>query len=550
MNSDPVRPAFFPEPRRFQPLPGRVDIRSLSDMTALRRIVIPGRFRAPEAYRLILSPERIHLEIGADAALPYAWAHLQQWRAGHRNETVSAGILEDAPAFERRGFMLDISRCKVPTRESLLRWVRLLAAFRFNELQLYTEHTFAYRHHRTVWAECSPLTAEDILWLQDLCTAHGITLVPNQNCFGHFERWIRHPAYRHFAESPDGFITPWGERRHCGSVLKPDENSLALVCGLLDELLPLFTAPRVNIGCDETFELGQGASKARCQREGAAAVYTGFVRRIMDHVAERHGKCPEFWGDILNNHPEQLHHLPAGVTALEWGYEDGHPFDRHLQNFARSGLDVLVCPGSSSWRSFGGRTENMFANIRQAAASGHCAGAKGLLLTDWGDCGHLQQEPVTWPALAWAGLCAWNPQTATPAAAERWCDREAFNGLPGSTQRWLDLGRVSGQCGIHPSNSSALFNCFLGKRPAELRDDGLHQAREFLEALSESAAETAAWHQTRLNLSLSIERGLRRPLHALVPAKTGHARLWHRNNREGGLAESLSFYPQDEAGVG
>lgn len=539
-------PDFLPPPRRFQSFPGTVDTRSLAGPDALRALARPfdasREFKSPEAYRLELTPERSALEIGSDAALPYVWAHLEQWR-GNVPEATPAGILEDAPAFARRGFMLDISRCKVPTRDGLARWVRLLASFRFNELQLYTEHTFAHRNHRTVWADSSPMTVEDILWLQDLCGEHGITLVPNQNGFGHFERWIKHPAYRAYAESPDGFMTPWGERRDCGSVLKPDQASLDLVLGLLDELLPLFRAPRVNIGCDETFELGQGASKARCEREGAAAVYTGFVRKIMDHVLERHGKRPEFWGDILKSHPEELARLPGEAVALEWGYEAGHPFEDHLSTFSASGLDFLVCPGSSSWRSFAGRTDNMLANILEAARSGLKHGAGGLLLTDWGDCGHLQQEPVTWPALAWAGLCAWNPQTAVPEDAEAWCDREAFGGVTGSARRWMDLGRVSEQTGVMPNNSSALFNCLAGKRPAALTAEGLHRARAFLETRPEAERETEAWRQTRRNLALSIQRGLGEPLTRLSEAKIEHARLWRVCNREGGLAESLENYP-------
>lgn len=522
-----------------------MDTRHIPDIVALRARARPGVVKSPEAYRMEISPTRISLEIGSEVALPYAWAHLQQWR-GDTPEATPAGILEDAPALDRRGFMLDISRCKVPTREGFERWVRLLAAFRFNELQLYTEHTFAYRNHSSVWLDSSPITLEDILWLQDLCADHGITLVPNQNCFGHFERWIKHPTYRQYAESPDGFITPWGEHRNCGSVLKPDQASLDLVLGLLDELLPLFKAPHVNIGCDETFELGQGASKSHCEREGHAAVYTNFVGKIMDHVLERHGKRPEFWGDILNNHPKQLHNLPPQAVALEWGYEDGHAFETHLETFADSGLDFLVCPGSSSWRSFGGRTDNMLNNIRQAIRQGIKHGAQGMLLTDWGDCGHLQQEPVTWPALAWAGLNAWNPDAATTTDAIRWCDQKAFGGLSGTTQRWMDLGRVSEQSSILPSNSNALFKAFLGQKPADLTAPRLCQSLKYLQSLPAAECETDAWHQTRRNLELAIQIGLKKPLKHLSEAKKEHARLWRSHSREGGLAESLAYYPSEK----
>lgn len=52
--------------------------------------------------------------------------------------------IDDAPDFARRGYMLDVSRCKVPAMRELKRTVDSLSALRYNELQLYMEHTFAF----------------------------------------------------------------------------------------------------------------------------------------------------------------------------------------------------------------------------------------------------------------------------------------------------------------------------------------------------------------------------------------------------------------------
>ena len=59
--------------------------------------------------------------------------------------------IHDWPDFARRGVMLDISRGRVPKLETLLKLASRLADFKINELQLYTEHTFAYRDHQSVW---------------------------------------------------------------------------------------------------------------------------------------------------------------------------------------------------------------------------------------------------------------------------------------------------------------------------------------------------------------------------------------------------------------
>ena len=54
----------------------------------------------------------------------------------------------DYPDFPNRGFMLDVSRDKVPQLETLFWLVDLMASFKMNQLQLYMEHTFAYSDHR------------------------------------------------------------------------------------------------------------------------------------------------------------------------------------------------------------------------------------------------------------------------------------------------------------------------------------------------------------------------------------------------------------------
>lgn len=545
-------PEFLPRPRVWQTNPGSCPLLEKLTLDGFQAQAQIDSVLPPSAYEMEITPDALTLRCADATAVTYAWQHFLQWRAAAPT-AVPCGILKDAPTFLRRGFMLDISRCKVPTRVSLTEWVRKLSAFRYNELQLYTEHTFAYRGHEAVWAEASPLDAEDIRWLQSLCRDHGIELVPNQNCFGHFERWITHPAYRKFAESPDGFVTPWGDRRKVGSVLKPDDRSFELVSGLLDQLLPLFDSPLVNIGCDETFELGQGASKTRCEQEGGGKVYAEFVNRIMHYAQEKHGKRCQFWGDILVKTPAELKRLPADAMALEWGYEADHPFEAESHAFAASGLDFVLCPGTSSWRSFAGRTENMRLNIQRAAQCAKQQQVLGLLLTDWGDSGHLQQNPVSYPALAWCGLNAWNPDTADWADLPATCDQGAFEGASGDTACWLAAGKISDLLGKHPTNCNALFQLFENPQhwAPEYTVATLQHCLDAVEALPGPRTYVTEWQQTLRNLRFTLKNALAQngeavgDLSALrQEAREGHHACWLKRNREGGLAESLSMYTE------
>jgi hypothetical protein len=140
-----------------------------------------------ESYRLVIDERGVTL-IGADeAGLFYGVCTLNQLIHLSAPQTpgkpfILPGLhLTDWPDYPHRGVMLDVSRDKVPTMETLFDLVDRLASWKVNQLQLYTEHTFAYRGHELVWANASPFTGEEILALDAFCRERYVELVPNQN---------------------------------------------------------------------------------------------------------------------------------------------------------------------------------------------------------------------------------------------------------------------------------------------------------------------------------------------------------------------------------
>ncbi len=361
---------------------------------------------ASEAYRLDITPRQIRITASHPAGAAHALATLRQLCRGSRDLPV--GVVDDAPAFPIRGVMLDISRDRVPTMDTLRMLVDLFAELKFNRLELYTEHTFAYARHPEVWAEASPMTPEEIRALDAYCAARHIELVPNQNSFGHMERWLQHPRYHDLSESPGGWIAPWGPEVRPPTTLNPgDPRSLELIADLYDELLPCFRSARLNVGGDETWELGQGRSRERCEREGKGRVYLDYLLGLHRLCSERRHTM-HFWGDMILHHPELIPELPRDAVALDWGYEADHPFDAECAKFAASGLTFFVCPGTSSWNSIAGRGENARLNLRRAAEAGARHGAVGYLVTDWGDNGHWQPLSVSYLPWAAAAEHAWS----------------------------------------------------------------------------------------------------------------------------------------------
>ncbi|MDR1816675.1 MAG: family 20 glycosylhydrolase [Puniceicoccales bacterium] len=374
---------------------------------------------------------------------------------------VPSGFFSAAkPAFAVRGFMLDISRCKVPTLETLRLLIRQLAALRFNQLQLYTEHTYAFREHEEVWRDASPLTPADYAVIAADCAAAGIELVPNLQSFGHTERWLKHPRYRHLAECPDGFFHELAGTHRPASTLRPCPETLAHTAALYDEFLPNFSSPLFNIGGDEPWELGLGASRDACARAGKRAVYLEHLRALIELAAKR-GKRAMFWADVLLEDREPRRKRGAGsgergdsageegirdegkgvraesaATSQEttlipyplslipsaalsprslscalpviWGYDAGHPFDEQCAALEALGCEYYVAPGCSCWQTFHGRLDNAFANITEAVAAAERHHAAGLLLTAWGDNGNHQPWWTLYAPLVHFADLAWN----------------------------------------------------------------------------------------------------------------------------------------------
>jgi len=539
----------------------------------------------PEGYCLEVDDDAVRIVHGDDAGLRHARATLAQLRrvvahdgarAGRGGDAPAPGTtlpvcrIEDWPDFAVRGVMLDIARDRVPTMDTLRTVVDRLASWKINQLQLYTEHTFAYAGHDEVWRDASPLTATDLHELDAHCHAAGVELVANQNTLGHFERWLRHDRYRPLAISPDGFDWVFGIHRPPLTLDPAKPEAFALVSELLAQLVPQVASSRVHVGMDEPWEL-------TAERTPEWAAWLGALRALPVLA----GRELLVWGDVLALHPELLGELPAGVTVCEWGYEDNHPFRDRTARLAEAGVEFWVAPGTSSWLSLSGRIANMIGNITAAADAGLADGATGLLVTDWGDMGHHQQPPVSDPGLATAAALAWcGASHAGLGAGEvaELLDLHCYDDPAGETGRAVvALAGTNAMVEPRPPNMSALaLPLLLPQWPVGraltggLRAEDLAAVEETVDAagaalgrarsrrgdaavLADEIRATGAvlrlsCHDAAQRLAgdgtlASVSAAGRRALGEEVAAYTAeHRRLWLERFRPGGLADSLAWF--------
>jgi len=486
---------LLPYPRSLKRRAGTFllpEAQPLSALTFVRSRQAPDH---PEGYTLTINRQGVRVEYRETGGLRAAGATLRQLLREY-GRRLPCLVTRDWPDFARRGVMLDISRGRVPKLETLLDLVERLADFKINEFQLYTEHTFAYRRYRSVWRDWGALTAEEVRVLDARCRELGIDLVPNQNSFGHLRYFLEHPRLRKLAEVSAPYEGATGDFLRFPTTLAPNHpGTIKFIRELYDELLPNFSSPLFNVGCDETWDLGRGQSKELCRRRGKGRVYVDFLKQIQREVVKR-GRRMMFWGDIILNHPELIPRLPKHAIALNWGYEATHPFAQEAATFAKSKVPFYVCPGTATWMTLIGRHDTAFANLRLAAEAGRKHGAIGYLNTDWGDGGHPQPLAVSWPLYVVGAAHSWCSQAFDEKLLVPVLSREVYEDPSGrAAKAAIALGFAHRKFGYREANVTP-FGAVIAAPPPATRElfcrSGLkHYARIPARRIHSALAEVA-----------------------------------------------------------
>jgi len=579
VNHDP--PTLFPEPQSLHyrndildlrnglqlrgPVPAEVDPLWMEEASLSNRLLhnrgspflrfkhtdIPSTGK--QSYVLEIKGGGITLSAGDRAGFHYGLHALNNLLCKYPEQAPHL-TLSDYPAMKTRGLMIDISRCKVPRLDTLLEWIPVFGKLRLNQLQLYTEHTFTFPGHERVWEGASPMTPDDYKTLDEACTRHCIELVPSLNSFGHMERWLKHPAYRHLAEHPDPFTNQWGTHYPHGTTLKPNAESARFMGELYRHFLPCFSSGQVHIGCDETWELGKGCSAGMVNKYGPATVYLEHLKRL-HHEVSAFSRVPQFWADGILNNPEAIPRLPQPCLPVIWGYEGNHPFERESALLQCEGLPFLVAPGTSSWLSLSGRWTNARENIHQAIQAGITHGAEGMLLTDWGDRGHHQFWLFSWPAIFSAAFESWSGKqpeenfiTRNMAELLRWSGTNRT--YPDLILQLAKIDRIFSRA---RHNWSPVYELLIAD-PQTMKDlrhaitgRELDTAARTLDHLEESheltGLEGREIHLTIRLMRLAMKRGTGDTLQSeWEPVLREYRDLWLRRNRPGGLKESIDYF--------
>lgn len=315
--------------------------------------------------------------------------------------------IEDEPVLKNRGLMVDLSRGRVYTRDYLLNLVELLAKMRMNILQFYVEHTFEFKNHVDIHKGSGPLTAEDILAVQDKCEEYGIELQANLQSLGHMNRILTREKYMDLSES-DLF---W-------SLDTTSEESYRLLDELYSEYLPLFKSDYVNVCSDEPYDLGKG--KSRKSGLDTGELYYNHILRIRE-IAAKYNKKLMIFGDVIKEHSEFAKKLPDDMVYLDWIYDPKAHYGTP-EIFKETGRPYWVSPGTGNWNTLFPRLDGSMTNIVNLITEGIKFGTEGMLLTDWNDHGGYGQPGPAYYTYAYAAAVSYRGEDPGRESISRWID--------------------------------------------------------------------------------------------------------------------------------
>lgn len=363
----------------------------------------------PEGYAIHPDGKGLALTGATDSGVFYALQTVKQLITGSgANAVLHRATIVDWPAMKYRGLDDDLSRGPVTTLEFEKKMIRTLAAYKINIYSPYFEHTAAYASNPLIAPPGGAITAAEAAALVAYARPYHITIIPEQEAFGHLRNALQWEQYQPLAETPHG------------AVLSPTQpGSTALIKQMFTELAAAYPGPFLHIGADETVDLGVGQTKADVDARGLGVVYLDFLQQIAVALKPLDRRLL-FWGDIAEHSPELLNPLPKPfkdqTIAVSWHYEpDTRGFLRYLTPFANAGFETWVSPSVHNFRVVYPDYNLGLYNIAQFTRDGQKIGSTGQLNTIWNDDGEglFNQD---WYGILFGAACAWQVAEPSPEA--------------------------------------------------------------------------------------------------------------------------------------
>ncbi|MBN1968452.1 MAG: family 20 glycosylhydrolase [Candidatus Delongbacteria bacterium] len=303
-----------------------------------------------------------------------------------------------------KSVLIDISRYRVPLPDRMKTMLNRLSKSGFQQVFFNIEHALNLESFPEIGSYSDSYDKDEIMDIVNYAESLNLEIIPVYQSCGHMFHTLKWNKYRYLSETDK----LW-------SVSLTSE-TLTFFDKVYNEISHYFKSDFIHVGGDEVYDLAEGKTgNTLDENNDKYDLYFDYILELRK-IAASYGKKIMIWGDLIQKKPELLNHLPDDITVCYWMYD----FDKIPEFYKRLTGKFYMCPGLQTWKSEFFRIEYMKTNISIKSEEADIFKPYGLMLTDWGDGGHLH-SPVVSELLA-------------NYALNLFCDRNFRNGLTGKPE--------------------------------------------------------------------------------------------------------------------
>lgn len=348
---------------------------------------------------------------------------------------------EESMSIPKIGVMIDLSRNSVMTVASLKKFMRYMARMGLNQLIMYMEDTYILPDEPKFGYMRGGYSQQDLRELDDYAFDLGIELIPSVQALGHMEKVLRYSEYNDVRDTANCLLTGVPE-----TALFLDK--------IFRFLSETFRTRQINVGLDETHDLGLGKSLALYGYQKQSDLFFAHLNTVAD-LAAAHGLHIMFYSDMLFKlhgtsggyydpslvvTPEMRSQIPQNATAVYWDYYSSSYalIDGMMQRHAELGKSAYAGP-IHSVSSFAVNYEGTFRTARLAVPCAKKAGIRQVYGCLWHDDGAECSDFLGLYAMQFYAEHAYSPlqEISEETLAERF---KLCTGL--SAESFTDAGKL------------------------------------------------------------------------------------------------------------
>ena len=319
---------------------------------------------APEGYSMEVTPAHILIRSTTDTGLFYGLQTLMQLAqpADGTSLEVASVKIEDAPRFDYRGLMIDVSR-HFRSKEFVKKQIDAMARYKLNRLHLHLTDAAGWRieikkyprltdfaawrpeanwkkwwfadNGRKYCNESDPkaqggyYTQEDIRELVEYASERHITIIPEIEMPAHSEEVL--------AAYPE--LSCPGEPYKSADFCVGNEDTFSFLEDVLTEVMELFPSEYIHVGGDEASKATwttcpKCAKRMQDEKLKDVDALQGYLINRIEAFLSRHNRKLLGWDEIMNDS------LAPNAAVMSWRGEEGGI------SAVRNGHRAIMTPGT------------------------------------------------------------------------------------------------------------------------------------------------------------------------------------------------------------